>query len=95
MLFLTKRPNMEKESKRSLIAQMLVFTRSLCSACPVYVIDVRRTAILPAVEKKGFLEKKILEVPVPKALLLTCLNKYEVACLGCGNFNHLFGKFSQ
>jgi len=61
----------------------------------VHAIDVRITATLPDVEKKGSLEKKILEVPVPKALLRTCLSKDEVACLGCGNSNHLSGKFSQ
>ena len=48
-------------------------------------IDVRKTAILPNVEKKGLLEKKILEAPVPEALLRTCLETDETACLGCGN----------
>ena len=33
----------------------------------------------------GCIDKKILEVPVPKALLCTCLEKDEIACLSWGN----------
>ena len=60
-----------------------------CGACavsgPGNAIDVRKTAILPNVEKKTVLEKKLLETPVPEALLRTCLETDENACLGCGN----------
>ena len=48
-------------------------------------IDVRKTAILPEMEKKGPLEKKLLDAPVPEALLRTRLETDEAACLGCGN----------
>jgi 4Fe-4S ferredoxin len=37
------------------------------------------------VEKKSLLEKKLLEAPVPAALLRTFLETDEAACLGCGN----------
>ena len=62
-----------------------IYCGACAVACPVKAIDVRKTAILPNVEKKGPLEKKILEAPVPEALLRTCLETDEAACLGCGN----------
>jgi len=62
-----------------------IYCGACAVSCPVNAIDVRKTAILPDVEKKGLLEKKILEAPVPAALLRTCLKTDEAACLGCGN----------
>ncbi len=62
-----------------------IYCGACAVSCPVNAIDVRKTAILPEVEKKGILEKKILEAPVPEALLRTCLETDEDACLGCGN----------
>ena len=62
-----------------------IYCGACAVACPVDAIDVRKTAILPNVEKKGILEKKLLEAPVPETLLRTCLETDENACLGCGN----------
>jgi 4Fe-4S ferredoxin len=62
-----------------------IYCGACAVSCPVNAIDVRKTAILPNVEKKGVLEKKLLEAPVPEALLRTCLETDENACLGCGN----------
>lgn len=62
-----------------------IYCGACAVACPVKAIDVRKTAILPDVEKKGILEKKLLEASVPEALLRTCLETDEAACLGCGN----------
>ena len=62
-----------------------IYCGACAVSCPVNAIDVRKTAILPNVEKKSVLEKKVLEVPVPDATLRTCLETDENACLGCGN----------
>ncbi|MCQ1534642.1 4Fe-4S dicluster domain-containing protein [Methanosarcina sp. KYL-1] len=62
-----------------------IYCGACAVACPVDAIDVRKTAILPEMEKKGPLEKKLLEASVPEALLRTCLETDEAACLGCGN----------
>ena len=62
-----------------------IYCGACAVSCPVRAIDVRKTAILPDVEKKSVLEKKLLDAPVPDASLRTCLETDETACLGCGN----------
>lgn len=62
-----------------------IYCGACAVSCPVKAIDVRKTAILPDVEKKGLLEKKLLEAPVPETRLRTSLKTDETACLGCGN----------
>jgi 4Fe-4S ferredoxin len=75
----------ERVEKISHRPDACIYCGACAVACPVNAIDVRKTAILPEMEKKGPLEKKLLEVPVPEALLRTCLETDEAACLGCGN----------
>lgn len=53
--------------------------------CPVDAITVNKTAIVPEVEKKGLLEKKLLNKDVPRPTLTSVLETDEEACLGCGN----------
>ncbi len=62
-----------------------IYCGACAVSCPVDAIDVRKTAILPEMEKKGALEKKLVEAPVPEALLRTRLETDDSACLGCGN----------
>jgi 4Fe-4S ferredoxin len=62
-----------------------IYCGACAVACPVDAIDVRKTAILPEVEKKGPLEKKLLETPAAEAKLRSCLETDIAACLGCGN----------
>jgi 4Fe-4S ferredoxin len=75
----------EKVEKISHRPDACIYCGACAVSCPVNAIDVRKTAILPNVEKKNVLEKKVLEVPVPDATLRTCLEMDENACLGCGN----------
>lgn len=75
----------ERVEKISHRPDACIYCGACAVACPVNAIDVRKTAILPDMEKKGILEKKLLEVPVPETLLRTCLETDEAACLGCGN----------
>ena len=48
-------------------------------------ITVRKTSIIPSLEKKSILEKKILEAPVPESTHRVYIKTNEDACLGCGN----------
>jgi len=75
----------ERVEKISHRPDACIYCGACAVACPVNAIDVRKTAIIPNVEKKGVLEKKVLEIPVPNAILRTCLEVDENACLGCGN----------
>ncbi|AAM07522.1 TPA: 4Fe-4S binding protein [Methanosarcina acetivorans] len=75
----------EKVEKISHRPDACIYCGACAVSCPVNAIDVRKTAILPDVEKKSVLEKKLLEAPVPEALLRTRLETDEYACLGCGN----------
>ncbi|AYK15154.1 MAG: 4Fe-4S binding protein [Methanosarcina flavescens] len=75
----------ERVEKISHRPDACIYCGACAVSCPVNAIDVRKTAILPNVEKKTVLEKKLLETPVPEALLRTCLETDENACLGCGN----------
>ncbi len=54
-------------------------------ACPVKAITVTKTAIIPAVEKKTVLEKRLLNVEMKRPTLTSWLVTDEYACLGCGN----------
>ncbi|WP_292462683.1 4Fe-4S binding protein [Methanolobus sp.] len=54
-------------------------------ACPVNAITVTKTAIVPEVEKKALLEKKLLNKEAPRPTLTSELVTDEEACLGCGN----------
>lgn len=62
-----------------------IYCGACAVACPVKAIDVRKTEILPDMEKKGVLEKRLLEAPVPETVSRTTLETDEAACLGCGN----------
>jgi 4Fe-4S ferredoxin len=84
-IFNKKAKSGERVEKISHRPDACIYCGACAVSCPVNAIDVRKTAILPDVEKKSVLEKKILEVPVPEALLRTCLETDENACLGCGN----------
>ena len=75
----------ERVEKISHRPDACIYCGACAVSCPVNAIDVRKTAILPNVEKKNVLEKKVLEIPVPDAILRTCLETDEDACLGCGN----------
>jgi 4Fe-4S ferredoxin len=75
----------ERVEKISHRPDACIYCGACAVSCPVNAIDVRKTAILPNVEKKSVLEKKVLEIPVPDAILRTCLETDEDACLGCGN----------
>jgi 4Fe-4S ferredoxin len=61
-----------------------IFCGACANACPNDAIKVQRTAIAETIEKRGALEKKILQelefIP-PK----TKLNTYPEICHGCGN----------
>jgi 4Fe-4S ferredoxin len=84
-LFNKKAKPGERVEKISHRPDACIYCGACAVACPVKAIDVRKTVILPNVEKKSILEKKLLEVPAPEALLRTCLETDENACLGCGN----------
>ena len=75
----------ERVEKISHRPDACIYCGACAVACPVNAIDVRKTAILPEMEKKGPIEKKLLEIPAPEALLRTRLETDEAACLGCGN----------
>ncbi len=75
----------ERVEKISHRPDACIYCGACAVSCPVNAIDVRKTAILPNVEKKSVLEKKVLEIPVPDAIPRTCLETDEDACLGCGN----------
>ncbi|MDD3043176.1 MAG: 4Fe-4S binding protein [Methanosarcinaceae archaeon] len=75
----------ERVDKISHRPEACIYCGACAVACPVDALDVRKTAILPEMQKKGPLEKKLLEAPVPKAVLRTSLETDEAACLGCGN----------
>nr|WP_269848695.1 4Fe-4S dicluster domain-containing protein [Methanosarcina horonobensis] len=86
MLFSIKKAKSgERVEKISHRPDACIYCGACAVSCPVDAIDVRKTSILPDVEKKGPLEKKLLEVPVPEALLRTRLETDDAACLGCGN----------
>ncbi|MFZ2071630.1 MAG: 4Fe-4S binding protein [Halobacteriota archaeon] len=61
-----------------------IFCGACANACPNDAIKVQRTAIVETIEKKGALEKKILqelEFSPTKAII----NTYPERCHGCGN----------
>lgn len=84
-IFNKKAKSGERVEKISHRPDACIYCGACAVACPVDAIDVRKTAILPNVEKRTVLEKKLLETPVSKAMLRTCLETDEAACLGCGN----------
>ncbi len=84
-LFNKKAKSGERVEKISHRPDACIYCGACAVACPVDAIDARKTAILPDVEKKGVLEKKLLEAPVPEDQLRTCLETDETTCLGCGN----------
>lgn len=54
-------------------------------SCPVHAITVKKTAIVPEVEKKAILDKKLLNADAPRPKLTSVLVTDRDACLGCGN----------
>jgi 4Fe-4S ferredoxin len=84
-LFNKKAKSGERVEKITHRPDACIYCGACAVSCPVRAIDVRKTAILPDVEKKSVLEKKLLDAPVPDASLRTRLETDETACLGCGN----------
>ena len=80
-IFNKKAKSGERVEKISHRPDACIYCGACAVSCPVNAIDVRKTAILPDVEKKSVLEKKILEAPVPEALLRTYLETDENECI--------------
>jgi 4Fe-4S ferredoxin len=66
-------------------ADVCIYCGACDMACPVKAITVTKTAIIPDVEKKSLLEKKLLNAAMKRPELVTVLVTDEDACLGCGN----------
>ena len=66
-------------------ADACIYCGACDMSCPVKAITVTKTAIIPAVEKKTLLEKKLLNVEMKRPTLTSRLVIDEDACLGCGN----------
>lgn len=54
-------------------------------SCPVNAITVTKTSIIPEVDKKTIIEKKVLNIELKRPTLTSVLVTDEGACLGCGN----------
>lgn len=75
----------ERVEKVSHRPEACIYCGACALACPVGAIDVKKSAILPEMQKKGPLEKKLLGVSAPEAVRRTKLEIDRSACLGCGN----------
>ncbi len=75
----------ERVDKVSQRADVCIYCGACEMACPVDAITVTKTQIIPEVEKKAIIEKKILNVKAPRPTLTSVLMTDEEVCLGCGN----------